>query len=175
MATRDYYKIAFIGSHGVGKTTLCFGLAARLKTRDLSLEVVHEVARRCPLPINTETTFEAQAWIAHTQIAEELLAQARQELVKLQGGDDENLGIWKEMIRLLEAVDRPNTLGFQADMAHTLLYLLGYNAPGDAILPAEFDWSDEATLDSAYKTLTDAQGEIQALAWKQGRPHNHSR
>lgn len=81
MSARDYFKIAFIGSHGVGKTTLCFGLAARLKTRDLSLEVVHEVARRCPLPINVQTTYEAQAWIAHTQLADELLAQARYPLV----------------------------------------------------------------------------------------------
>jgi sugar phosphate isomerase/epimerase len=63
---------------------------------------------------------------------------------------------WKEMLKLLEAVDRPKTLGFQADMAHTLLYLLGYNAPGDAILPAGFDWKNEATIDAAYKKLTDA-------------------
>ena len=44
---------------------------------------------------------------------------------------------WKRMVQLLEMVDRPQTLGFQADMAHTLLYMLGYNAPEDAILPAE--------------------------------------
>ena len=75
------FKIAFIGSHGVGKTTLCFGLAARLKARHLSLEMVHEVARRCPLPINEETSFEAQAWILHTQIAEELAAQSRYPVV----------------------------------------------------------------------------------------------
>ncbi len=31
-------------------------------------------------------------------------------------------------------------------MAHTLLYLLGYNAPEDAILPQDFDWNDTATL-----------------------------
>ena len=31
--------------------------------------------------------------------------------------------------------DRPKTLGFQADMAHTLLFTLGYNAPEDRILP----------------------------------------
>ena len=43
---------------------------------------------------------------------------------------------WKKMVDLLERVDRPKTLGFQADMAHTLLYILGYNAPEDAILPA---------------------------------------
>ncbi len=74
-------KFAFIGSHGVGKTTLCYGLAARLKRRDVALEIVHEVARRCPLPINSVTTGEAQRWILHTQIAEEILAAARYPLV----------------------------------------------------------------------------------------------
>ena len=63
---------------------------------------------------------------------------------------------WKRMVQLLEMVDRPGTLGFQADMAHTLLYLLGYNAPEDAILPADFDWDDEASFDAAYAQLTDA-------------------
>ena len=71
------FKVAFIGTHGVGKTTLCYGLAARLKRRDVGVEVVHEVARRCPLPINEETSVAAQSWILHTQIAEELVAQAR--------------------------------------------------------------------------------------------------
>jgi nicotinamide riboside kinase len=71
------FKVAFVGSHGVGKTTLCYGLAARLKARDVAVEVVHEVVRRCPLPINEETSVAAQSWILHTQIAEELVAQAR--------------------------------------------------------------------------------------------------
>ena len=74
-------KIAFIGSHGVGKTTLCYGLAARLKARDLSVEVVREVARRCPLPINEETGVAAQSWILHTQVAEELAAAASYPVV----------------------------------------------------------------------------------------------
>ena len=76
MADAGPFKLAFIGSHGVGKTTLCFGLAARLKSRDLLLDVVHEVARRCPLPLNEETSVDAQTWIAHTQIAEEVAAGA---------------------------------------------------------------------------------------------------
>jgi nicotinamide riboside kinase len=70
-------KVAFIGSHGVGKTTLCYGLAARLKARDVSLEVVHEVARQCPLPINEQTSVAAQSWILHTQVAAEILAAER--------------------------------------------------------------------------------------------------
>jgi nicotinamide riboside kinase len=77
----ESFKIAFLGSHGVGKTTLCYGLAARLKARDLACEVVHEVARRCPLPINRDTTAAAQAWILHTQIAEELVAGSRYAVV----------------------------------------------------------------------------------------------
>ena len=60
------------------------------------------------------------------------------------------------MLELLEMVDRPKTLGFQADMAHTLLYLLGYNAPEDALLPQNFDWNDQDGFYEAYTKLTDA-------------------
>ena len=78
---RRRLKIAFVGTHGVGKTTLCFDLAAQLKRLDLGVDLVKEVARRCPLPINEQTTPDAQAWILHTQIAEELEAQASYEVV----------------------------------------------------------------------------------------------
>jgi hypothetical protein len=61
---------------------------------------------------------------------------------------------WKKMVNLLEAVNRPRTLGFQADMAHTLLYISGYNSPEDALLPADWDWSDPRRLDEAMKSLT---------------------
>lgn len=81
MSREQSLKLAFIGSHGVGKTTLCYGLAARLKARDVHLEMVREVARRCPLPINQETNLAAQSWILHSQIADELAAQARYEVV----------------------------------------------------------------------------------------------
>lgn len=74
-------KIAFIGSHGVGKTTLCFDLAARLKRLDFGVDIVKEVVRSCPLPINQDTTLEAQAWIIHTQIAEEIASAAQYEAV----------------------------------------------------------------------------------------------
>lgn len=60
---------------------------------------------------------------------------------------------WKETVKLLETVGRPKTLGFQADMAHTLLYVLGYNAPEARIVPEGFNWEPEA-LDAALKQLT---------------------
>lgn len=78
---RHRLKVAFVGTHGVGKTTLCFELAAQLKRLDLGVDIVKEVARRCPLPINEDTTYDAQAWILHTQIAEEIEAAADFEVV----------------------------------------------------------------------------------------------
>jgi sugar phosphate isomerase/epimerase len=62
---------------------------------------------------------------------------------------------WKTMIETLEAVDRTN-IGFQADMSHTLLYLLGYNRPEDRILPEGFDWNDRAALSEGLKKITAA-------------------
>lgn len=62
---------------------------------------------------------------------------------------------WRAMVDLLEKVDRPQTIGFQADMAHTLLYLLGHNSPDDRIVPADFNW-EPAALDEAMKQLTAA-------------------
>jgi nicotinamide riboside kinase len=78
---RRRLKVAFVGSHGVGKTTLCFDLASQLKRLDLGVDIVKEVARRCPLPINEDTTYDAQAWILHTQISEEIAAVASYEVV----------------------------------------------------------------------------------------------
>lgn len=63
---------------------------------------------------------------------------------------------WRRMVELLERVDRPKTLGFQADMAHTLLFMLGYNAPEDRILPEDFDWSQQEAFDQAIGCMTRA-------------------
>ena len=52
-------------------------VAARLKRLDLGVDLVKEVARSCPLPINRDTTLEAQSWILHTQIADEIVAGSR--------------------------------------------------------------------------------------------------
>jgi Xylose isomerase-like TIM barrel len=63
---------------------------------------------------------------------------------------------WRKMVHLLEIVDRPDVLGFQADMAHTFLYALGANAPEDRLLPEPYQWDDPAPLDAALRTITDA-------------------
>ena len=74
-------KIAFIGTHGVGKTTLCYDVGAVLKKKGLHVDLVKEVARLSPLPINRKTSLEAQLWILATQIAEEIRSAAHHEVV----------------------------------------------------------------------------------------------
>ena len=62
---------------------------------------------------------------------------------------------WKSTLALLEAVDMPGTVGFQADLAHTYLYLLGVNAPKDALLAKKHT---PKQFDKAYDKLVSALG-----------------
>lgn len=62
---------------------------------------------------------------------------------------------WKHMLELLETVGEPETVGFQADLAHTYLYLLGYNAPEHALLQ---DGYDAEAFQAAYRTMVGALG-----------------
>ena len=59
---------------------------------------------------------------------------------------------WKDMLNLLESVDMPGSLGFQCDLAHTYLYLLGYNAPECALVK---EGHTDEEFYAAYKTMTD--------------------
>ncbi|MDD5541653.1 MAG: AAA family ATPase [Acidobacteriia bacterium] len=74
-------KLALIGTHGVGKTTLAFEVCAQLKIAGYSVELVTEIARRSPFPVNEGTTLESQLWILHQQIAQELEATPRAQYV----------------------------------------------------------------------------------------------
>ena len=63
---------------------------------------------------------------------------------------------WRENVKLLELVNMPGVVGYQADMAHSMLFVLGANAEKDRILPKDFQWSDTAALDAAYHQVADA-------------------
>ncbi|HEX4769592.1 MAG TPA: TIM barrel protein [Bryobacteraceae bacterium] len=63
---------------------------------------------------------------------------------------------WRRMVDLLESVNRPKVLGFQADMAHTLLYVMGYNAAEDRILPPGYDWNDSSAVHAALEKVAAA-------------------
>lgn len=66
-----------MGTHGVGKTTLAYEICSLLKKAHYNVELVTEVARQSPFPVNAATTVEGQLWILHAQIAAELDAARR--------------------------------------------------------------------------------------------------
>lgn len=116
--------------------------------------------------IRIDSSVNPESWAADPSGNTKLIAQTFREACDIAADYGESLAAegeicwggmhgWKSMVNTLEAVDRPN-IGFQADMAHTLLYLLGYNKPDERILPLDFKWEDRATLTAGLKTLTTA-------------------
>lgn len=116
--------------------------------------------------IRIDSATDPTTWAKDPKAGTALMAETFREACDVAAGFGEKLAMegeicwggmhsWRAMIDTLEAVDRPN-IGFQADMAHTLLYLLGYNSPEDRILPKDFEWSDRAALTEGLKKLTAA-------------------
>lgn len=116
--------------------------------------------------VRIDSSVDPESWAKDEVGNTKLIAQTFREACDVAADYGESLAAegeicwggmhgWKTMLNTLEAVDRPN-IGFQADMAHTLLYLLGYNKEGERILPQDFDWNDRATLTEGLKTLTAA-------------------
>ena len=116
--------------------------------------------------IRIDSASSPQSWAVDPVNNSKLIVQTFQEACDIAADFGEKLAAegeicwggmhsWKTMVQTLEAVNRPN-MGFQADMSHTFLYLLGYNRPEDRILPENFDWSDRQALTEGLKTITKA-------------------
>lgn len=117
--------------------------------------------------VRIDSSSSVDAWYADPDGNQKRIAETFSEACNIAEGFGEKLAAegevcWggmhscRRMVELLQMVNRPDTLGFQADMAHTLHYLLGTNAPEDRILPESFNWDDEKVFAEAYKKLTDA-------------------
>ncbi|SHF33981.1 Xylose isomerase-like TIM barrel [Fodinibius roseus] len=116
--------------------------------------------------IRIDSAVDPATWAENPEEGTRLIVQTWREACDVAADYGEDLAAegeicwggmhsWKTMEQTLEAVDRPN-IGFQADMAHTLLYLLGYNAPDDRILPQDFEWGDRETLTEGLEEMTAA-------------------
>jgi nicotinamide riboside kinase len=82
-------KIAFVGSHGIRKTTAAHAFANTVQRAGRSVEFGREVVRDNPLGINEAATGEAQLWVLVSQIRQELeLAPKAEVLVTDRGAVD---------------------------------------------------------------------------------------
>jgi len=76
-------KVALIGTHATGKSTICHELVAELKKKRVIAEYLGEIARdaqKAGFRLNEDTTQDSQRWILHTQIARELEFLARPDV-----------------------------------------------------------------------------------------------
>ena len=105
-----------------------------------------------------------EKWVTDPEANTKLIAETFREAAKVAADHGERLAAegevcwagmhsWREMLNLLEEVGMPETLGFQADLAHTYLYLLGVNAPEHALLQPGYS---KREFWAAYQEMTDS-------------------
>jgi len=87
---RTNAKVAFIGSHGIRKTTAAHGFANAMQRAGRSVEYGREVVRDNPLGINEGATGEAQLWVLVSQIRQELTLAPKAEVLVLDRGVMDN-------------------------------------------------------------------------------------
>ncbi len=83
-------KIAFIGSHGIRKTSAVLAFAAAGQRAGCSVELGREVVRDNPLGINEGATGEAQLWVLVTQVRQELELARRADVLATDRGVMDN-------------------------------------------------------------------------------------
>ncbi len=116
--------------------------------------------------IRIDSATSPSDWAADPEGNTRRIAQTFREACTIAEGHGERLAAegeicwggmhsWRRNVELLEMVGRPQTLGFQADMAHTMLFTMGYNAPEDRLLPDDYDWIQPG-LAEAYRKMADA-------------------
>jgi sugar phosphate isomerase/epimerase len=117
--------------------------------------------------IRIDSATGIDAWAADPAGNTKIIADTFREAGHIAAGYGERLAAegeicwggmqsWRRNVELLEMVGLPKTVGFQADMAHTMLFTMGFNCPEDRLLPDNFDWSDGETLAAAYKKMASA-------------------
>ncbi len=90
-------KIAIIGTHFVGKTTVCENLFNDLKDRGHNVGLLTEVIRDCPYPINEMATMKAQDWILDEQRRREKELGKIHDVVLMDRGVIDNFAYWKRI------------------------------------------------------------------------------
>ena len=94
MPWTNHAKIAFIGSHGIRKTTAALAFAGVMQRAGRNVEFAREVVRDNPLGMNEGATGEAQLWVLTSQIRRELELSVKAECVVSDRGVMDNFAYY---------------------------------------------------------------------------------
>ena len=87
-------KVAFVGSHGIRKTTAAHAFANTIQRCGRSVELGREVVRDNPLGINEGATGEAQLWVLVSQIRQELELARKADVLATDRGVMDNFAYY---------------------------------------------------------------------------------
>src|SRR3954469_19908781 len=116
--------------------------------------------------VRIDSAASVKDWDTDPKGNTKLIAQSFREAGKIAKASGERLAAegeicwggmhsWKHMVNLLEETNMPKVVGFQADMSHTHLYILGANAEQHRIVPKNFHW-EPGEFHKAMTKLTKA-------------------
>lgn len=139
-----------------------FFAAVRVACRIAGIFNAHGIRQYGVIRIDS-AEFGVEKWRADAKANTSKIAATFREAAKIAEAHGERLAAegeicwagmhsWKDMLNLLEEVGMPKTVGFQADLAHTYLYLMGYNAPECALLKEGYGVDE---FYAAYEKMTD--------------------
>ena len=143
-------KIAFIGTHGTGKTTRAYELCQALSKRGYRVTFNEEIARKCPLPINENSPLETEDWILSAEIKHEVESSYKYEVVVCDRSVLDSFAY--KQYRIGE--NNPRTLMWKTlvrEWMKTYTHLF-YTPPNDAY------WVEDGTrsLNQAFRANVDA-------------------
>jgi nicotinamide riboside kinase len=152
-------KIAFIGSHGIRKTSALLAFAAEVQRAGRSVELGREVVRDNPLGINEGATGEAQLWVLVSQIRQELELARRADILATDRGVMDNYAYYLRSCGGRDAFDAEPLIRNWSrtyDLVVRLLPDVALMADGVRSTNDAFRDEVEAILDRVIPTLVPA-------------------
>ena len=156
-------KVAFIGSHGIRKTTAAHGFANVMQRAGRSVEYGREVVRDNPLGINEGATGEAQLWVIVSQIRQELTLAPKADVLVLDRGVMDNFAYY---LRACGGEDRfdvePMVRAWSKtyDLVVRLLPDVDLSSDGVRSTSDDFRLEIEAILDERLDSLISARARV---------------
>jgi nicotinamide riboside kinase len=152
-------KIAFIGSHGIRKTSALLAFAAEVQRAGRSVELGREVVRDNPLGINEGATGEAQLWVLVSQIRQELELARKADVLATDRGVMDNYAYYLRACGGRDAFDAEPLIRNWSrtyDLVVRLLPDVALMADGVRSTNDAFRDEVEAILDRVIPTLVPA-------------------
>jgi nicotinamide riboside kinase len=121
-------KIAIVGTHFIGKSTLCNNLLEYLNSEGFNAGLIEEVVRHCPYPVNEMATLKAQDWILKEQKRREEELEKKHDVIVMDRGVIDNFAYWMRVADIInldqEKIEEREKEVFEHSKSYDMLIFL---------------------------------------------------